>query len=370
MCNATGQECRPLAGSTSGAGIENADFVFYVSAMQTERCNKSLTVAYASHCQQEAALDRPIAGHANLCPASISTKPQELETLLSTVKHEILHALGFSVSLYAFYRDENGEPLTPRNPDTGKPALDERSQTYAWSERVIKRIERPKWRVRSGTVSRTVSMIITKRVRDEVRAHFNCSELEGAELEDQGGDGTALTHWEKRVFEHEAMTGTHTHNPVISRVTLALMHDTGWYVPDYSMAEPLTWGRNLGCTFCMASCMQWMKENSAIGRSIHPYCDKVKRDPILTECTEDRSSVALCNLVNHTVELPSVYQNFDSIEHVPSGEESYFGGSVSLADYCPYIQEFTWRSRDVIVRGSHCRYEQNNPSKYNFPNTF
>jgi hypothetical protein len=53
-----------------------------------------LTVGYAAHCQQESALDRPIAGHANLCPESISTKPQELQTLLSTVKHEILHALG------------------------------------------------------------------------------------------------------------------------------------------------------------------------------------------------------------------------------------------------------------------------------------
>lgn len=35
----------------------------------------------------------------------------------------------------------------------------------------------------------------------EVRAHFNCSYLEGAELEDQGEDGTVLTHWEKRLFE-------------------------------------------------------------------------------------------------------------------------------------------------------------------------
>jgi hypothetical protein len=51
-------------------------------------------------------MDRPIAGHANLCPDSISTKPQDLETLLSTVKHEILHALGFSVSLYAYFRDK------------------------------------------------------------------------------------------------------------------------------------------------------------------------------------------------------------------------------------------------------------------------
>lgn len=68
---------------------------------------------------------RPIAGHANLCPRSISTKLPELDVLISTVKHEILHALGFSVSLFAFYRDSRGFPLTPRD-DHGKPALNEK----------------------------------------------------------------------------------------------------------------------------------------------------------------------------------------------------------------------------------------------------
>lgn len=44
-------------------------------------------------------------------------------------------------------------------------------------------------------------MMVTPRVVQEARKHFNCTELEGAELEDQGGEGTALTHWEKRVLE-------------------------------------------------------------------------------------------------------------------------------------------------------------------------
>ncbi len=53
-----------------------------------------------------------------------STKRQELDILLSTVKHEMLHALGFSVSLFAFYRDKDGNPLTPRG-ENGKPKLNE-----------------------------------------------------------------------------------------------------------------------------------------------------------------------------------------------------------------------------------------------------
>ena len=37
--------------------------------------------------------NRPIAGYANLCPNMISTQPQEFVGMLSTVKHEIIHAL-------------------------------------------------------------------------------------------------------------------------------------------------------------------------------------------------------------------------------------------------------------------------------------
>jgi len=44
-------------------------------------------------------------------------------------------------------------------------------------------------------------MMVTPRVVREVRRHFHCEDLEGAELEDQGEEGTALTHWEKRIFE-------------------------------------------------------------------------------------------------------------------------------------------------------------------------
>lgn len=92
------------------------------------RAVASVAFFRAGACQVTCALSvyrRPIAGHANLCPDNIVTKRQEQEILLSTVKHEILHALGFSVSLYAFYRDQDGNPLTPRE-ENGKPLLNEK----------------------------------------------------------------------------------------------------------------------------------------------------------------------------------------------------------------------------------------------------
>lgn len=74
-------------------------------------------------------------------------------------------------------------------------------QARQWSDRVIKSVNRPDWEVRSGKINRTVQMIVTPRVVEEVRKHFDCTDLEGAELENQGEEGTALTHWEKRIFE-------------------------------------------------------------------------------------------------------------------------------------------------------------------------
>jgi leishmanolysin-like peptidase len=36
------------------------------------------------------------------------------------------------------------------------------------------------------------------------------------------------------------------------------MEDTGWYRANYSMAQPLSWGKDFGCDFAMKSCKEWM----------------------------------------------------------------------------------------------------------------
>uniref|UniRef100_A0A8C2E0D5 Leishmanolysin-like peptidase n=1 Tax=Cyprinus carpio TaxID=7962 RepID=A0A8C2E0D5_CYPCA len=251
VCSESGKSCGPV-GPPDGEGVARADFVLYVSATTTERCGQENIVAYAAYCQLESELDRPIAGYANLCPNMISTQHQEFEGMLSTVKHEIIHALGFSAGLFAFYHDDDGKPLTPRSA-SGLPAYNESLGLYQWSDKVIKRATRL-WDIRGGHMVRhTVHLLATPRVVEEARRHFNCPILEGMELENQGGAGTEFNHWEKRLLENEAMTGSHTQNRVFSRITLAIMEDTGWYRANYSMAENLEWGRFLGCDFVMKS---------------------------------------------------------------------------------------------------------------------
>ena len=144
---------------------------------------------------------RPIAGHVNICPSALSTHEHDQEILLSTVKHEILHALGFSAGLYAFFRDAAGQPRSKRNRYNRPLSFNRERGYYDADESTIKTVVRDDWWTAEGAVPHPVHMMVTERVREEARKHFNCSILEGAELENQGGDGTALTHWEKRLFE-------------------------------------------------------------------------------------------------------------------------------------------------------------------------
>ncbi|KHN87331.1 Leishmanolysin-like peptidase [Toxocara canis] len=497
------------SGSPDGPGVAETDFLLYVSAVLTERCKNADTVAYAAHCQQEADLDRPIAGHVNLCPNALSTQPHDQEVLLSTVKHEILHALGFSAGLYAFFRDDDGNPRTKRNrynkpvslnrergyydwdsstvktiirddwwtadglishtihvmvtprvqreakahfdcaelegaelenqggdgtalthwekrlfeneamtgthtqnpvysrltlallEDSGwyradysnrynKPvSLNRERGYYDWDSSTVKTIIRDDWWTADGLISHTIHVMVTPRVQREAKAHFDCAELEGAELENQGGDGTALTHWEKRLFENEAMTGTHTQNPVYSRLTLALLEDSGWYRADYSVAENLHWGKGLGCEFAKKSCGEWMKKRREKSQSPSPFCDEIKHDGkrslATTRCTAQRDSLALCNLsgvnvgtsepdrnypfltelsgdaqIPYRQSLPQDYRNFDSLSGVHADGVKHYGGSVELADFCPYNQEFEWKaSNSTERRDSRCELEGN-----------
>ncbi|XP_077392412.1 leishmanolysin-like peptidase isoform X3 [Festucalex cinctus] len=413
MCTKSGKSCGP-SGPPDGPGVEGFDFVLYVSGIITKRCGQENIVGYAAYCQLESVLDRPIAGYANLCPAMISSQPQEFEGMLSTVKHEIIHALGFSAGLFAFYRDDDGKPLTPRF-SSGLPAFNESQGLYQWSEAVIKRVSRL-WDIRGGVMVRhEVHLLVTPRVVDEVRRHFQCPILEGMELENQGGMGTELNHWEKRLLENEAMTGSHTQSRVFSRMTLAIMEDTGWYRANYSLAQTLNWGRGLGCDFVMKSCKFWMDRQRQRKHAVMPYCDRVRASPLHLMCRQDQLAVAVCNLQKYPLELPLEYQGqhgsvvewsssvrevvdlilttgdhvqvslsktlnpdflpvdlvvpcmessrqyFEQIPDVAADQLSFFGGAVEIADFCPFSQEFNWHMTGEYQRNSNCRVSENQP---------
>ncbi|XP_054982894.1 leishmanolysin-like peptidase isoform X4 [Sorex araneus] len=287
-------------------------------------------------------------------------QPQEFIGMLSTVKHEIIHALGFSAGLFAFYHDKDGNPLTSRFAD-GLPPFNYSLGLYQWSDKVIRKVERS-WHIRDDkVVPHTVHLLVTPRVVEEARKHFDCPVLEGMELENQGGMGTELNHWEKRLLENEAMTGSHTQNRVLSRITLALMEDTGWYKANYSMAEKLDWGRGEGCDFVRKSCKFWMDQQRQKRQTLSPYCNTLRSNPLRLTCRQDQRAVAVCNLQKFPKPLPREYQYFDELSGVPAEDLPYYGGSVEIADYCPFSQEFSWHLSGEYQRSSDCRILENQP---------
>jgi len=100
----------------------------------------------------------------------------------------------------------------------------------------------------------TATVIIAEPLRTKLRNHFGCSTLKGAYMENSGSSGTAGSHFERRQFANEVMTSGLIHDMQISELTLALLESTGWYAPDYTMADPYNWGRGQGCNFMTKSC--------------------------------------------------------------------------------------------------------------------
>ncbi|CAK8569593.1 unnamed protein product [Lathyrus sativus] len=242
-------------------GVSDADLVLLV----TTRPTTGNTLAWAVACERDQ-WGRAIAGHVNVAPRHLTA---EAETLLSaTLIHEVIHVLGFDPHAFTHFRDERRR----RRNKVTEQVMDEK-------------------------IGRIVTRVVLPRVVMHSRHHYAAfsENFTGLELEDGGGRGTSGSHWEKRLLMNEIMTGSVDTRSVVSKMTLALLEDSGWYKANYSMADRLDWGRNQGCTY---------------NREAEGYC------PILT----------------YSGDLPQWAQYF---------QQANKGGQSSLADYCTYFVAYS-----------------------------
>jgi leishmanolysin-like peptidase len=126
--------------------------------------------------------------------------------------------------------------------------------------------------------------------------HFGCATLQGVELENQGGRGTAMDHWEQRIlgvsiiFYHHSKSAVtcpciiewgydwrvhiqscvlepHSGSTIWLGVTPIILRHSNkwlfefmlvfrWYDVDFTRAEELVWGRGQGCDFVTQSCRE------------------------------------------------------------------------------------------------------------------
>ncbi|XGW05991.1 hypothetical protein V3C99_016384 [Haemonchus contortus] len=319
-----------------GGWLTDVDFVLFVSVLN-QNCTNPL--AYAAHCLHDGVTNRPIAGYMNICPDKFhGTLPHKLWEWRDIIRHELIHALVFSQMLFQKF------------PGAGQ---------YQWKgsfyiyPNVTQQYTRLDWETSKGPVKHDVHMVVTPKVKKEARRHFNCSTLEGAEIENQGGGGTASNHWEKRVFENELMSGVTTQVFALSRVTLALFEDSGWYKVDYNKAEDMEWGKNLGCAFATKSCLTWIRMNPT---NPYQFCTIHYE----ARCSAARLEQLVCNLVpmNKTFPPPSDFlpeydYNLENLYHDKKGQSISGYGSLPMADFCPYYKNYG-RKTDVSLPES-CR---------------
>ncbi|KAF5195589.1 Leishmanolysin-like peptidase [Thalictrum thalictroides] len=238
-------------------GVANADLVLLV----TTRPTTGNTLAWAVACERDQ-WGRAIAGHVNVAPRHLTA---EAETLLSaTLIHEVMHVLGFDPHAFAHFRDERKR----RRTQVTVQSLDEK-------------------------LGRMVTRVVLPRVVMHSRYHYGAfsENFTGLELEDGGGRGTSGSHWEKRLLMNEIMTGSVDTRSVVSKMTLALLEDSGWYQANYSMADRLDWGRNQGTEFVASPCNLWKGAY---------HCNTTQ----LSGCTYNREAEGYCPIVSYSGELP------------------------------------------------------------------
>ena len=281
----------------SGNGLIDVDLILYITS-STLLCDEEDVLAWARPCAQDQN-GRPIFGTINFCPSeSIGV---EWKHDITTMIHEVTHVLGFSSLLYSSFIDKYS--------------------TQIGFDNVIKS------NVASMNGNMMNKWIITPNVKHTAQSYFNCSNIIGGPLEDDNNHNGIPSHWEEHFLNGEYMLEyIDTKLSFVSKLTLALLQDTGWYHIDENYAEPqFQFGYNYGCEFFEEECFNSTYSINATSSFNEYFCN-----PNLMKgeyCTSDSLSIGYCSI---SLETPSESQ------YKYFGDNAYYGYETS--EYCPFIR--------------------------------
>ena len=254
--------------------------------------NNSNYEAYASPCILAGDTHRPVAGYIAFTQILKLNKQNWLKYYTALAMHELTHCLVFSPNLYPFYINPNThQPLGIHN---------------IIKTKTVNGIKR--------------TLIATPKVVATAQRHFNCTNIEGVELENQGSEGTAGSHWEARQMLTDYMMGASYDEVTISEITLALFEDSGWYKVNMYTGGLFRFGKNEGCAFMNGKCMSDNKSNFK-----NEFCD-MNYTPY---CSNGRLNKGICYYSKYKDNIDTHYQYFDNNNSI---------GGLMLADYCPVSQ--------------------------------
>merc|ERR1712166_1604661 len=365
-------ENNPSSGTVSGTsvsvttaqrttGFANTDYVLYYSSIQTTTCaNNPSTIGYAGAMEVNEC-DRPLVGYMNFCPGGISTTDVNTKDhlqQLTTGYHEVMHALGYTNRMYAYWRTAGMAARTSRDvdgvPNQGTTCI---GLTSSGDTGATVSTTTTAAGVKAGTTtcagyniytpdpsyffSYTDSVLggtrwklKTSNVLAKAQAHFGCSTWDGVEVEDQGGSGNWGSHWEKRIFGNEFITAQSSEiDSIVSQISLAAFEDMGWWGVNYGNdQQEFTWMKNAGCDTITQKCL-----TNGVPINSEYFCNLTDSGPSGTKtCTYDGAAVGCCNKNPSGTEktgLAPYYYYF--------GDTTTAGSDISMyADWCPTVSHF------------------------------
>jgi len=267
----------------------------------------SSTEAYAASCLQDPTTNRPNAGIMALNPEFFKKdRPNALAYYTLLVLHEFNHIFSFSSDLFELFVDSSYKTLPLSSV------------------------------VKNTTVNGVPKqMIVSPKVVSTAQKHFACPSLQGVEIEDQGGEGTAGSHWESRVMLGDFMIGETFSENVISEITLALFEDSGWYKTNYFTGGLFRYGKNKGCDFVQKKCING-------GQSSFPNDFCLNSGAAM--CLSSKLAKGICDF-GARKDIPSAYQYFT---------DETIGGYTN-ADFCPVANYFGDDDKNYFFSSS-CAY--------------
>ena len=233
--------------------------------------------------------NRPIVGLLTVSRSESFYSSSHIQEYFSVVfLHELTHALGFLESMYPYF---------PQGIDNILMQKEIRGKTR--------------------------TLIKTPKVVERARKYFNCNSIEGLELEDQGGPGSSMSHWEQRILLGDYMGAViYQEEMAISEFTLAFLEDSGWYKAKYYTGGLFRFGKNQGCQFIENDCID-NNLNTVFKNEFFDY-----NNAWTPSCSTGRQSRTYATLNNYQY-IEEIYQRY------PTNNGYYSGGSVYTADYCP-----------------------------------
>lgn len=237
----------------------------------------------------------------------------------STFAHEFTHILGFSDNLFERFVKE-GRPIP--------------------KDKVVRQI-------RIGNES--FNAIVMPEVVNYARQYFNCPNIEGVPLENNGGEGSAGSHWEKLFLPSEYMNPTVENPGIISAFTMAFLKGTGWYLPLVGQYQPYDWGQGAGC-----------RHFEICPKGSHGYC------------TAEEANSAICSTEYHAKAVCKKDSDFSSgcyvkkaLEHscmmeggqeLPKVTNEYYGAGSRCFNFKAQQSGKTYRSSKCL--NTRCRQGQ------------